>query len=261
MQTKPLGRLIRRFGPSARLLTEYRSRTLVRAPEFADLLLCTRFARPGSTAVDVGASVGNYAVAMMRAVGKHGRVLALEANPTVFEELRHSIWGTAVEAHNVAASNAAGPGVLLIPTDTRGRALEPIASLVDRGQRARRVTVSQVRLDDLLRDVDDVSLLKVDVEGHELQVLKGASNVLERHRPTVVAEIEDRHMHGGTVGDVVDYMAAAGYVCHAIHGSRLIDWRDFDLDRWQRRWLADGQPSDQSVNYVNNFVFRCLDAG
>ena len=259
MQTKMIGRMLRNFPLTARALTEYRVRSLVREPEFADLAHCIRLAEAGTTAVDVGASVGNYALAIRNAVGPRGRLVALEPNPDVYRELVCSTWGAGIETRNAAASNSTGTIDLLIPVDANGQAMEPVASLEDRGQRCVRVQVPRLRLDDLLRDAARVSLIKIDVEGHELPVLEGALEVLEKHRPALVVEIEAQHL-GGRPGmeKVVSFLADRGYSCHAIHGPMLIPWADFDVDRWQTSYLAasDVFRTERRADYVNNFLFE-----
>ena len=258
MQQKDVGRLLRSFPPTARILTEYRFRTMIRREEFADLADCVRLAKEGTTAVDVGASVGNYALALRKSVGKRGRVVALEANPKVYKELVCSTWLAGVDAHNVAASSAEGMAELLIPLDSSGRVQEPIATLEDRGQLSSRVRVPCVRLDTLLANESQVSLIKIDVEGHEGEVIRGASAVLELHRPALVVEIEAQHLGGAEAMDsVVKLLTDRGYSCHAIHGTADIPWREFDVDRWQNQYLAADQPyrSAHLAEYVNNFLF------
>lgn len=258
MRQKDLGRLLRSHALTARALTEFRVRQMARQAEFADLAHCIRLAEEGSTAVDVGASVGNYAAALRKAVGRRGRVLALEPNPAVYRELTCSTWGLDVDARNLAASSATGTAELLIPLDQAGRAEEPIASLEDRGQTCTRIEVQRARLDDLLRDAPNVSLIKIDVEGHEADVIRGADEVLERHRPGLVIEIEQQHQRlDRHVRDVVALLTDRHYRCYGIHGERLIPWAAFDVTRWQTAWLNAEQSyrSSHRTDYVNNFLF------
>jgi FkbM family methyltransferase len=258
LRKKDIGRILRAFPPTARLLTEFRVKELLGAPGFADLGHCIRLAKPGSTAVDVGASVGNYALALRKAVGSKGRVLALEANPAVYKELVSSTWLSGVDARNLAASSTSGTAELVIPVDESGRAEEPIATLEPRAGRSVRVLISCARLDDLLRDEERVSVIKIDVEGHELDVLTGAQAVLERHRPALVVEIEKQHQRGHREpGDTVRLMTGLGYTCHAIHEDELIPWGEFDIERWQTRWLKQSEEYRRShfSEYVNNFLF------
>jgi len=75
-----------------------------------------------------------------------------------------------------------------------------------------------------------------------LPVIEGAREVLAKHRPGLVVEIEAQHL-GGRPGmeKVVSFLAGRGYTCHAIHGPTLIPWSNFDVALWQTNYL-DGTP-------------------
>lgn len=143
------------------------------------LRLVTALTAPGDHIVDVGAHLGNHSVYWALA-GR--RVTAFEPNPPVAEILernlrRNSLAGY-VTINRVALGARGGPGRLVVAdTNNLGEvAVEPD----DDGQ------VEVVRLDDL--NLDAFSILKVDVEGHEADVLAGAMATLMRYRPYVVAE-------------------------------------------------------------------------
>jgi FkbM family methyltransferase len=257
--------VLRRYAATGRLLTEYRVHQLMRAECSADLARCSDLATPGSVAIDVGASVGNYALAMSKSVGRDGRVIALEANPAVFDELVCSTWGSRVSPLNLAASSRPGWARMTVPLDEMEAQLEPLGTLEARyGTSSRHFKVRCVRLDDLVGGPRPVSLVKIDVEGHEADVLLGAAELLERDHPTLVIEIEQRHLTGRSVADVVEWVIARGYACYGIKGRKLIPWPDYDIERDQLQWLVgDGlsQPNLGHVGYINNFLFRPISTG
>lgn len=257
MRIKNVGRLLRATAPTARVLTEYRVRGLTRAELSADVAHCMRLATPGSTAIDVGASVGNYALAMSKAVGRNGRVLALEANPTVFGELVHSTWGSRVSPLNLAASNTSGWATMKVPVGKDGQQNKWLATLEARDQDGVSFEVQCTRLDDLADGARPVSVIKIDVEGHEAKVIEGATEVIERNSPALVIEIEERHLVGRSVADVVKLLTDRGYECSGIHGRALLPWSEFDIARWQTEWLAKDPAWQQrhKLDYVNNFLF------
>ncbi len=259
ISTKRFGRLARSTAPTARALTEFRVWQLVRDSRFRDLALCQQHAAPGTTAVDVGASVGNYALAMSKAVGRRGHVLALEANPSVFRELELSTWGSRVTALNLAASNENGTARMLVPHGAGGGAQEPLATLEARPtQVGDEFEVKCVQLDTLLTPAEPVSLIKIDVEGHEAMVIEGARGTIDDSRPVFVIEIEDRHLNGRGVGSVVELLLELGYNCLGIHGAVLIPWTEFDVAERQLAHLSDDGASIRSGRdgqYVNNFLF------
>jgi FkbM family methyltransferase len=155
-----------------------------------------RLIDPGEIAVDVGANIG-YMTAVMAAslsfVG--GRVQAFEAHPEIFEELKHNVENWQRKLTNIkfnilhmAISDKRGKITLGMPdpfVTNRGLAyvLPPDeASTQPNSTPLNTVIVESVSLDELFPSPDKISVLKIDVEGHELSVLKGAKHLLQEQR-------------------------------------------------------------------------------
>jgi FkbM family methyltransferase len=214
-----------------------------------------RALREGDVAVDVGANKGSYTYWMRRAVGKAGRVVAVEPQRELAAYLLES--GRALGWENVdvveaAASDRTGRATLRIPGSgvSPGASLEPGAGA---GGSAREVECETVRLDDVLgAESRRVALVKVDVEGHELSVFRGAERVLERDRPILLFECEARHLAGKAPAGVFAFLAERGYRGFFFSRAGLRPVAEFDPAVHQRRapgrfWKAPG--------YVNNFLF------
>jgi len=153
--------------------------------------LIWRLLTPGQCAVDVGANIGYMTSIMASRVGKHGRVIAFEPHPGLFQELLANVrtWQTEaklfgkVVPYNIALSNVCGEGVLKIPSDFEGnRGLCSLVSDVVENDDSTYLKVQVERLDEILRCEKQIELLKIDVEGHELEVLKGSSYLIENGR-------------------------------------------------------------------------------
>jgi FkbM family methyltransferase len=145
--------------------------------------LYRRFARPGSTALDVGTNNGAHALVMARCVGPQGRVFGFEPTPRMHEQAEANC------AHNGAAQVQVQVAVGDQPGEARfdDASDQPntgISRITETG--SRRVEV--VTLDQCVPTELDVSLIKIDVEGHELAVLRGAQALLARTRPAIVLE-------------------------------------------------------------------------
>jgi len=257
MRAYDVGRWMRSHRVTARGLTEFRVATLPRKEQYGDLRACVAAAVPGSLAVDVGASVGNFALALARKVGPRGQVLALEANAEVFRELRMSTWGTAVTPLNLAASSTNGWSTLGVPVSSAGQVEFQLGSLEPRpaamGQRVRRV-----RLDDLIDGNRPVSIIKIDVEGHEADVIAGATETIAEHRPTLVIEIEARHTSVERATQAVAHIVELGYRCEAIQGTTTIAYEEFSFADDQLVHLTDDLREireGHGVAYTNNFLF------
>ncbi len=168
----------------------------------ADVMkLLTRWLKPGSIFVDVGANVGFHAVL---AAQLGARVVAVEPVPWTLELLRANVWrhGAAVEVLAAAASDRAGSvRVALDPAHRSGAAIG-----------ADGVEVRAAPLDELVPD-GEVDVLKVDVEGAEPLVLRGASAILERS-PLLAAIVEFRgepHAGGESPADVLAFYESLGF--------------------------------------------------
>lgn len=169
-------------------------------------------------AIDVGAHFGDYTFFMRRhAAG----CIAFECNPALTAHLRRT-FGRSVEIRAEAVSDRAGTATLRIPTETArgiGR-----ATIEERNPLAREfaefhlVTVPTVRLDDVVER--PVGLIKVDVEGHELAVLRGAESILQRDRPNLIVELEERHAPG-CVAEAFAFLGRLGYRGACLQGGRL----------------------------------------
>jgi hypothetical protein len=122
----------------------------------------------------------------------------------------------------------------------------------------RGVAVPVVTLDEYFRgEARRIAALKVDVEGHELAVLRGARRVLERHAPLVVVECEVRHVGEDGVRAVLQFFAERGYRGQFVRRGRLVPVEQFDPAVHQK---STGGRFWDSKDYCNNFVMR-KDAG
>ncbi|MEJ7583474.1 MAG: FkbM family methyltransferase [Acidimicrobiales bacterium] len=168
--------------------------------------------RPGSTVLDLGAHLGLYTVLMARYVGPGGRVLAFEPTPATRRELHRTVHlngVTNVEIRDEAVSWSTGEALL---NDT-GDPVSNANSLAPVERTRSRVAVCTRALDDLAIP-GPVSCIKIDIEGAEVDALRGASALLARERPALTIEIHPVQL--GLVGaeavEIWDLLQAMGYV-------------------------------------------------
>ncbi len=148
-----------------------------------------RLLDPGELALDVGANIGYVTSIMAARVGPTGAVVAFEPHPGLVAELGANTarWGAnpsagRVTVRNTALSDRSGSGTLSVPPDwdaNRGGAsvFAPGSAWRD-GATPHAITLE--RLDEVLGGEAQVGLDKLDVEGHELAVLRGAEPLLRR---------------------------------------------------------------------------------
>jgi FkbM family methyltransferase len=168
-----------------------------RVTERRELAALRRVLLPGMIVADVGANVGFYALQMASRVGPAGRVLAFEPDPFCFDLLRSRIkqsGSTNVEAHQLALGEKFGDAVLycsaynradnrLSPSHTEAHVEEHLV---------------QVRsLDDFLAaEGISVDALKIDAQGSEERVLKGARRTIEGGLDWIWIEFSPDHLQG-----------------------------------------------------------------
>jgi FkbM family methyltransferase len=139
--------------------------------------------RPGDTALDIGANVGHYACRMSELVGPTGRVIAFEPVPATFAALTAN--GKHFRHPNVTLLNAAvGDRTTSVGLSVPNRADGSYLAHVDPDAELRCLAVAV----DALELPDRVSLVKIDAEGYEPNVLAGMRGLLARDRPVVVLE-------------------------------------------------------------------------
>jgi FkbM family methyltransferase len=179
--------------------------------------------RPGDTAYDVGANLGYFSAVMAQAVGAAGRVIALEPVPETFARLSISKELNAYSQLTILqiAAGASSETTIELAVDPR---LPGEASAYCRPDRLEpvRMNVPVCRLDDLVEanDMPPPALVKIDVEGHELAVLKGATQILKSYRPSLVFELNAAMSKeaGWDASDVAAFLQTSAPYCFFLLG-------------------------------------------
>jgi FkbM family methyltransferase len=228
-----------------------------RARRDRELRLVERLAPRGGVALDVGANWGLFAHRLARLVGPSGHVHAFEPNPAHRGTLtalarRHPN----LTVHLKGVSDRAGRAELSVPVRD-GRPITALGSFAPpAGVPAERVRVDLTTLDAELDPFLPVGLIKCDVEGHELPVLRGAERTLGRRRPPLLLEIEARHPAADPQATFA-FLQELGYSGWCLRREGLAPLSGFDLERDQLAFLGD--PSldayDMPEDYVNDFLF------
>jgi FkbM family methyltransferase len=171
---------------------------------------------PGGTFVDAGANIGWFSMLGASLVGPSGRVIAVEPNPINVGLLRDSAKDNGFDNIDVlTVALAARPGSVALETDGSNGRVTPID-----GPPAEPIPASFVvaarPLDDVLSDagVTRVDAIKIDVEGAEPLVLKGAGSTITRHRPVLISEFYPLALDSSPWGNALGYLAmlrAFGY--------------------------------------------------
>ncbi len=178
----------------------------IRRRTFADLsdpffAMLEQLVKPGDWAIDVGANVGHYTLRLPALVGPAGRVVAIEPIPDTFELLATN--AHRAHARNITLLNAAcssGTSVARMDVPVRGSGLPNYYEARITEDAPLAVLCLPI---DALALPERVALLKVDAEGHDFEVLRGAQRLIERDRPAILTE--------GASAEMIRWLDAHGY--------------------------------------------------
>ncbi|MDQ6697596.1 MAG: FkbM family methyltransferase [Actinomycetota bacterium] len=188
-----------------------------------------RSCRPGSAALDLGAHLGLFTVTMARAVGRDGRVIAVEPTSSTREALRRTVRLNAlddvVDVRAEVVTDRAGQSVRFFETsDPLSNANSVVETLRTTGS-ADRVSTT---IDDLVDGQDrELSCVKLDIEGAELAALQGAERTVRHHLPALAIEVHPRQLRDGgwSAADLWAWLADTGYDVRC--GATLVSERWF----------------------------------
>jgi FkbM family methyltransferase len=208
---------------------------------------------PTKCSIDVGANVGIYTFFLK----KYSSIChAIEPNPNLVKTLRQC-FSSGVSVFEGALSDQNGSSILSIPV-IEGKETHGLASIEDSNPitevyQVNTTTVVCRKLDDM-DIVGTVGFIKIDVEGHELSALKGGIAVLERDRPNIMVEAEERHIPGA-VKNLVDFLTYRNYKGFFLLDGYLHPVENFDLEKHQNLNHASTKGEKTGKLYVNIFIF------
>lgn len=162
-----------------------------------------RWLAPGDWAIDVGANIGHYTARFSDLVGPQGRVVAFEPVPQTFELLAANVAllpGANVTLLNLAASDSTGIHGISIPDFDMGLK-NYYGAAITAAETALRIMSCSI---DSLELPGRVRLLKIDAEGHDTVVLRGAQRTLRRDHPIIVIESTSEEL--GEIMRSLDYV-------------------------------------------------------
>jgi FkbM family methyltransferase len=200
---------------------------------------------PTRVAVDVGANEGLYAGKMVRFTDQ---VHCFEPIPWFNVKLRATL-PKSVIVHPFAVSDTTGPVILRIPyrggVELHGTStIENANPLLD-AEIVKELDVQGVTLDTAIDR--PVGFIKIDVEGHEISVLRGARRIIENDHPIIMIESERRH-HPEAPDNIIRFLSERGYVGVSVYANLLYSLANFQIDRHQI-------DASSRRRYANNFIF------
>lgn len=181
-------------------------------------------ATPGVVVIDIGANIGSHTLPLARRVGNKGRVFAFEPTRFAHAKLKRNL-----DLNPLLASRVTLEQIFL--TDRSAASLPeavysswPLNQSNNRHEKHGGVAkdtsgATAIMLDDYIvaQAIEHVHLIKLDVDGHECQVLRGANNILKTHRPVIVMELAPYALReaGESLEELIGILNKAGYSLYA----------------------------------------------
>ncbi len=169
---------------------EYIGGSLIKYGEYGELewQILDQLIAPGMTVIEVGANIGSHTVSLAKKVGRGGRVIAIEPQRVIQQYLSANIaLNTLDNVECIRAGAGAENGQMIVPrVDYFAHANQNFGSLslVAEGEGE---SVAVIRLDDIIAD-KTIQVIKIDVEGMEADVLRGAAGLIAANRPVIYVE-------------------------------------------------------------------------
>lgn len=206
----------------------------------------------GQTVFDIGAHKGGYLYFICKLAGVNGRVFAFEPQLQLYNyltDIKLAMHWRNLQHEFMALSDSKGMVTLYIPANKHDSS-SPGATIVSHPERhdLRTQEVRTETLDNYCKENElKPDFLKIDVEGNELNVFKGAVNTLKKYKPKILFECEERHIGKEKVLETFQFLKDLGYRGFFIKNDEFIPLSQFDF----------AQHQDVSKKpYCNNFIFE-----
>ena len=219
-----------------------------------ELLLLDKFISKGDVVFDIGANIGEYTFVFEKLTGAEN-VYSFEPILKLFSNLKKvflkvNVFEIALTKKNVVSSEFKIPKIGNSKYDTRGK-LD--LNIVEPGEtNYNLVKVSCDSIDNFVKnnELKRIHFIKIDVEGHEFDVIKGGKNAIEKFRPVLLVEIEQRH-HDFSINKIFNYLSPyySKIEYFDLRLKRFKSIKEFNVLEMQ------DYSNIKTKNYVNNFWF------
>jgi FkbM family methyltransferase len=206
----------------------------VRQDDEPDLLVLERLIQAGQSVADIGANIGLYTKFLSEYVGPTGRVVSIEPIPLTFDILRWNVRRLKlrnVEVRNLAVSSAVRQLRMDVPRYDSGgdnfyEAHVACSEHRSSDGRSRSFVVQSTTVDAQFSRTQPLHFIKCDVEGHELDCIKGATQTIERFMPAWLIEVSGEMSKRGSSGaETRDILQRHGYRPYWLDGTLLRVWK------------------------------------
>ena len=225
------------------LLKKRLKRAIVKNYE-KELSIIDHFKDKSKDAIDVGVYRGVYSYKLSK---EFNQIHSFEPNPLLFPYLNRYLTKiiTNMTLYNYALSNKNELTNLKIPH--RGKSIfknnfEEIYKLgcatiheTNNFEKFNNYEVECKKLDDVIKD-KEISFIKIDVEGHELSVIEGANNIINKYKPTLLVEIEEKHTKKPIL-NTINKIKEFGYKVYFFKNNQIREIIDHNIPNEERNFI------------------------
>lgn len=194
--------------------------------------------------IDIGANVGIYSYFFY---DKFEKIESFEPLKEITFRL-NNLSKDKLNIHNIALSNKKKNSKLYIPK-IKNELIYPLSSI--NKFKKKKFSTRNVAINTLDSfKFDQVDLIKIDVEGHEVNVIWGAKETIKKNRPIIICEIEQRHIKNN-INEVFKEFKKLNYKGFFMKEKKLMPIKYFSYEKNQKPYLNNVD----NKNYINNFIF------
>ncbi len=197
-----------------------------------DLSVLPEIVSSGQTVLDIGANFGLYTRFLSDAIGEKGQIYAFEPTEDMFEVLQNNVKVCGLKnttCIKAALSDKSGNAQIHIPKYEDGTLNYYEASLVpvSGDSESTNENIPMTTIDEFCEQqkVSPLHFIKCDVEGHEIEVLTGASAVLQRDQPIILLEINEYFDDNARGTAVVNFIKSIGYEIYVYEYGEIHPWK------------------------------------
>lgn len=180
----------------------------------------------GDIFLDVGANIGLMSCSMSKKIGEKGKIYAIEPEIKNFNKLKENIKINNINnihVHKIALSSNEGESILY---GDKGE-----ASLIDYNNELKREKVKLTTMDIFLKNKEIPNAIKIDVEGYELEVLKGGIETLKEHGPVLCIEVSHLHPQKGSISEMFALLKKLNYKIFKLKKGKTIRSKLIEITR------------------------------
>lgn len=216
---------------------------LIKLPKIEDdIFKIGMFIKKGATCIDIGANVGMYSVICSKYAGQNGKVLAFEPSTQTYRALYNVINGKIMSLSNVQLFNMAlgdkdANVDLIFSYENNGRIMDPLTRIGNSQGNIKMTTLDRIITS---LNIERVDFIKIDVEGFEFNVLKGAVNVISKFHPLILMEVDNQWLerYSSSSKNICNFLEQFAYKPFVLKDNRFKIIEDNVQGNIYFRWIG-----------------------